>query len=356
MSTETETRATAEDRLHLELGNLAVEIGSKLDSERPTKEPHDHSRNNWCSELHHPCKKFLVHCRLDWRKRQQMDIDGRWRVEEGTDKEWVVKKWLGDIGFELTQAQRYFNTDDQGLERYKTLKISGRIDGMVDVRGRLPAPFDKFKELPVEIKSVSPHYWNSTKSIEDIKRHPKFWISKIPSQLNTYFVFKDWPGGLLILVTFGKKPRLIPMLFDRELWEEDSRRVRSVNAYVQKKKYPPPMPFDATVCGMCDFDHLCAPLKASTTLVEIGAIDEMELEIYLDLKEQNKQFTEMKAKLIGTKDKPGKYHGKDGLAGDIEIKTTRYPKKVFEVPDEEKQKYRIEDEEVVKTTIERIGK
>jgi len=169
-------------------------------------------------------------------------------------------------------------------------------------------------------------------------------------------VFKGWPGGLLILVTFGKKPRLLPMLFDEKLWEEDSRRVRSVNAYVQKKKYPPPMPFDATVCGMCDFDYLCAPLKASTTLVEIDAIDEMELEIYLDLKEQNRQFTEMKAKLIGTKDKPGKYHGKEGLAGDIEIKTMRYPKKTFAIPEEVKQKYRGKDDEVVKTTIERIGK
>jgi len=345
-----------ENLLYLRLNELSLEITSKLDAERPVRDPSNHSRYNWASECHHLCKKFLVHCRLDWKKRQQMDIDGRWRTEEGIDKEWVVKKWLGNIGFELTQAQRYFNTDDPGLERFKRLKISGKIDGMVDVRGRIPAPFDKFKELPVEIKSISPHYWNSTKTIEDIKRHPKFWINKIPSQLNTYFVFKGWPGGLLILVTFGKKPRLLPMLFDKILWEEDSRRIRSVNSYVQKKKYPPPMPFDATVCGMCDFDHLCAPLKVSTTLVEIGAIDEMELEIYLELKEQRDKFEEMKADLIGTKKKPGKYHGKNALAGDIEIKTTRYPKKNFAIPEDVKQKYRAEDEEVVKTTIERIGK
>ena len=351
-----EAETITESPLYLELNNLALEIASKLDAERSAREPSDHSRYNWASEYHHPCKKFLVHCRLDWKKRRQMDIDGRWRIEEGLDKEWAVKKWLGDIGFELTQAQRYFNTDDPGLERFKRLRISGKIDGMVDVRGRLPAPFDKFKELPAEIKSIAPHYWNSTKTIEDIKRHPKFWINKIPSQLNTYFVFKGWPGGLLILVTFGKKPRLLPMLFDEKLWEEDSRRARSMNSYVQKKKYPPPMPFDATVCGMCDFDHLCAPLKASTTLVEIGAIDEMELEIYLELKEQNKQFTEMKAKLIGTKDKPGKYHGKDAIAGDIEIKTIRYPKKTFAVPEEVKQEYRGKDEQVIKTTIERTGK
>ena len=78
--------------------------------------------------------------------------------------------------------------------------------------------------------------------------------------------------------------------------------------------------------------------------------------MFLELKDQKKQFDKMKARLIGTKNKPGKYHGKDALEGDIEIKTTRYPKKVFVIPDEVKQKHRIEDEEIVKTTIERIGK
>ncbi|GAH25719.1 unnamed protein product, partial [marine sediment metagenome] len=38
------------------------------------------------------------------------------------------------------------------------------------------------------------------------------------------------------------------------------------------------------------------------------------------------------------------------------IKTTRYMKKKHEVPEEVKEKYRVEDEEVAKTTIQRIGK
>lgn len=348
--------AQEQSPLHLGLNNLAVEISSKLDAERPAREPRDHSRYNWSSEYHHPCKKFLVHCRLDWKKRKGMDLDGRWRVEEGTEKEWLVKKWLGNIGFEITQSQQYWNTDDDELKKFKALKISGKIDGLVSTNGRLPKPFKNLKEVPIEIKSVSPHFWDSMKTISDIKRHSKFWISKIPSQLNTYLVFTDSPGGLLVLCTFGKRPRIVPMLFDQELWEQDARIIKSVNYYVRMKKCPPPMPFDTTVCGMCDFNHLCAPLKTSTTLVEIGAIELMELEMFLELKDQKKQFDMMKAKFIGTKDKPGKYHGKDALEADIEIKTTRYMKKKHNVPEEVKEKYRIDDEEVIKTTIERIGK
>lgn len=353
-----ETEIT-ESPLYLGLNNLALEISSKLDAERPARGPRNHMLFNWASEYHHPCKKFLVHCRLDWAKRQGIDIDGRWRVEEGIDKEWAVKKWLGNIGYEVTQSQAYWNTDDADLLEFKALKISGKIDGMVATNGKLPGAFQDVREVPVEVKSTSPHFWDSTKTIEDIKRHSKFWISKIPSQLNTYLVFTHSPGGLLILCTFGKRPRIMPMLFDKELWEQDCAFVKSVNYYVRMKKYPKPMPFDPTICGMCDFDHICTPLR-TTGLIEIDAVDEMELELYLELKEEKKKFDDMHARLIGKKDKPGKYHGKEAMAGNIEIKTIRYPKKKYEIPDKImapiKQKYRIKDEEVVKTTIERIGK
>ena len=354
MKTEVET-TEQESPLYLGLDNVALEISSKLDAERPPQGPRNHFYFNWASEKHHPCKKFLVHCRLDWKKRQGIDLDGRWRVEEGIDKEWAVKKWLGNIGYEVTQSQAYWNTDDPDLKKFKALKISGKIDGMVATNGKLPQPFKDLREVPIEVKSISPHFWDSTKTIEDIKRHSKFWISKIPSQLNTYFVFTKRPGGLLVLCTFGKRPRILPMLFDQVLWEEDCKMVKSVNYYVRMKKYPGPIPYDPLVCGMCDFDHICTPLR-TTGLIEIDAIDQMELEMYLELKEQKKKFDDMHAQLIGKKDKPGKYHGKEALAGDIEIKTTRYDKKTFDVPEAVKLKYRGKDEEVIKTTIERISK
>lgn len=353
MKAESET--LQESPLYLGLNQLALEISSKLDADRPARGPRNHFSYNWASEYHHPCKKFLVHCRLDWPKRQGIDLDGRWRVEEGIDKEWSVKKWLGEVGFEVTKSQEYWNTDDPDLLEFKALKISGKIDGVVPTQGKLPEPFEHLREVPAEVKSISPHYWDSTKTIEDIKRHSKFWINKIPSQLNTYFIFTHSPGGLLILCTFGKRPRILPMLFDQELWDQDCTMVKSVNYYVRLKKYPEPMPFDATICGMCDFNHICSPLKI-TGLIEVDAIDQMELEMYLELKEQKKQFDDLHARLIGKKDKPGKYHGKEAIAGDIEIKTIRYDKKTYNVPEALKLKYRGKDEEVVKTTIERIGK
>jgi len=219
----------------------------------------------------------------------------------------------------------------------------------------LPKPFEKLKEVPAEVKSISPHYWASTTTIEKIKGHAKFWISKIPSQLNVYLALDRSPGGYLILVTFGKKPRILPMLFDEDLWKYDTKLARDVNAHVAAGTYPPPIPFDATVCGMCDFNHICAPFK-TTELVEISGLDAIELEMYLELKEQNARFKEMHRDLIGTMEKPGKYHGKEALVRDIEIKTTKLPRKKYPgIPSELKKPYEIEYE-LVQTTIERIGK
>lgn len=349
-------KTTPEDLLYTELNNIALEISSKFDAERPAREPYDHSLYNWASEIHHPCKKFLVHCRVDWKDRQIMDINGRWRVEEGNDKEWAVKKWLGNIGFEIIQSQKKFTTDDVGLKEYQHLKISGRVDGFIPTMRELPKPFNHIREIPVEVKSVSPHYWKSTETIEDIKRHSKFWISKIPSQLNTYFILSGSPCGLLVLATFGKRPRVLPMLFDEELWEYDQRIVEAVNKHVKAGTYPEPMPFDSTVCGMCDFNHICNPLQVKKNLIELKDIDEIELELYLELREQRDHYEELRKRLIGNMENPGKYFGKEAFISDIVINTkksmrSKYPR----IPKELKELYR-EEYELIQTTIERIAK
>lgn len=352
MTETTPTKATPEEMLYAQLNEITAEMSAKLDAERPAWDPSDHSLFNWASEEHHPCLKQLVHLRVDWKDRQPIDIDGRWRVDEGIRIEWEVKKWLGDIGFELSQSQRKFRTNDPGMEEFYDLWISGKIDGMSPLNRKLPEPFSQLREVPAEVKTVNPNYWNSTKTIEDIKRHPAWWISKIPSQLNTYFAFTRSPGGFLIMATFGKKPRILPMLFDPELWDHDQAVARKVNAHVAAGTYPEPMPFHPTVCGMCGFNHICQPIRP-TKMKGIDSLDIFKLEMYLELKEARDKFNELHRELIGTKKKPGKYHGIDGVLEDIDIITSSYMKKKYEIPTEVRDEYQVEDDEVVTTKIER---
>jgi CRISPR/Cas system-associated exonuclease Cas4 (RecB family) len=337
------------------LTEVAAEMSAKLDAERAPWEPSDHSRSNWAREIGHPCKKHLVHCRVDWRQKQPIDTDGIWRVEEGLRIEWEVKKWLGNIGYEVTKSQRKFTSEDPGMEEFAGLCLSGKIDGMSPLHRKLPDPFSKLREVPIEVKTVNPNYWDSTQTLDAVKHHRAYWIAMIPDQLNVYLKFSRAPGGILVLVTFGKKPRFLPMLFDPDLWARTEATCLEVNRHVKAKTYPQPIPYDPSACGMCDFNHICQPVK-TTTMTEIAPSEIFILREYLERKEARDRFEELHATLIGNGKKPGRYHGKEGIIEDIVIKTERQARKTYEVPKDVKEKFRGPDSEVIITTIERMDK
>lgn len=318
------------------MNSLALEINSTLADQRQNKYPaYDHSASNWASEIHHPCLRHLVYLRLNWQDKKLIDIEGAWKVEEGIDQEWTMTKLLGNCGYKLNKSQTKLPPVKE--------QITGKIDGTISKDGF---------EYPVEIKSINPNFWESTKTIEDLKHHSKWWLQKIPSQLNLYLYMMNKEGGFLLFKTFGKAPRILPMTLDYELADYDLKLAEKVNAFVAKKEYPDPIPYDSSVCSMCGFDHICKPLKA-TEYVEASDLDYWKLEEFLEAKEQAKKYEQLKAELIGTKEKPGQFYGKNAIVNDIEIKTSIQQRNFYEIPDEIKRPY-SQKREVIITTIERL--
>jgi CRISPR/Cas system-associated exonuclease Cas4 (RecB family) len=338
---ETEIFSVPEPSIIHELNEVANEIMSRLDAARQDKRaPYDRSDRNYVHEIGHPCLKYLVHARLDWDKKKQPDIDAEYRFEEGNRTEWDIKKDLGDIGFELLESQRYFSIDE--------LKIRGKIDGILG----LPRSVAGYKSAPAEIKSINPNYWQTTKTAEEIRSHRCWWIRGYVSQLNTYLFAMDIPFGFFIFKTFGKRPRVIPFLRDEELWVHDSSRLRKVNEYVEAREYPAPIPYDPSICGMCDFAHLCQPIK-TTEFTQIDPAEEELLKEFLELKKWAERYEEMKKSLIGNKEKPGRYFGINAIVGGIAITTKIQQRTVYDVPAEIKAPY-AKKQEVIITSIERI--
>lgn len=344
---------TAEERAKAiqEINLVAAEMTAALDNrewqarkEENKDGPFDHSKSNWASELGHPCKRHLVHCRLDWKQKKPATTDNLYRFTEGNRVETWLKRDLMDAGHELTQSQ-----DRIYLPEYQ---ISGRIDGQARL-GRAVTWGRPVNSAPAEAKSINPMFWDSIETIDDMRQHRAWWIRGYPSQLNIYLHAKDEPFGFFILKTFGKRPKILGMLYDPDLAINDLAKIADVNKHVAAGTYPPPSPYDASICGMCDFAHLCQPIQ-TTKMTSVDPGDVPLLEDYLDLKKWAERFEHAKKKLIGTKDKPGKYYGLNGIAGDIAIVTTSQQRTFYEIPDDIKAPFG-EKREILTTKIVRIG-
>ena len=121
-----------------DLQKKANEILSSMDRERESGRSVYKRSNNWASDLMHPCIRYLTYSRLNWEDKKLIDINGLYRIEEGSNVERNLSREFTDLGFELELVQQYFSWD-----KYQ---IAGKIDGKIRVNG------DRF---PVEIKSGS---------------------------------------------------------------------------------------------------------------------------------------------------------------------------------------------------------
>ena len=336
---------------------LAAEVGAKLDNAiAEDHDPWDHSRSNWASEIGHPCLLNLTFKRTRWKEERRMDLDGLWRVKEGRDQEKRTKALLDEVGFTLVKAQCRVELAN--------ILLTGKIDGMIETPAKYKRFFEGVREIPVEIKSINPIYWPATRTIWDIKNHPKFWIRKHTTQLNIYLVGHRLPGGLLILKTFGQRPRILPMAFDPDLFARDRAMAEAVNRHVAAGTFPTPIPYERDTCSMCGFNHLCRPMRIAE-FIPVEQSETVLLEYFLELQEAAKKakenFEEIKEKLIGDDDKPGKYYGQNGIINDIEIQTKiRNGKEIDLTPEAKAEIEKIEEAFIKRkeskiTSIKRTG-
>jgi len=323
------------------LNEVATEIVGAMDQARPPQPPRK-AYTNWASALHHPCARYLTYKRLNWKDARPMDLDGRYRVEEGKYQEGVITRMLTESGFEVSMTQVHYD--------WPEYEISGRTDGSI---------FSLYEEtgaqieIPLEITTVNPYYWDGVKTIEDIKNHSKFWINRKASQLNLYLLMKALPAGMLAIKTFGKRPRLLPMLLDYELGEQDIKMAELVNRHVASGTYPDRIPYDSTVCEMCDFNHLCKPVKP-TRAAEVDDKTAAKLVRYCDLQIYVDEQKELGKELIGEKKKPGVFYDQDMIIDDIEISTKRYDRNQKKCP-KDCGLCAYEKIPIISTSIKRMG-
>jgi len=298
-----------ERQLFQELNEIAIEIEGKLDAEHPARDPSNHEHSNWCSEIHHPCELFLVYARRNWQQRDPMDIKGRYRVEDGSRWETIVRHDLEKIGFEVILNQKPVT--------WPKFQLSGKIDGNL-------VPPGSRKQYPFEIKLMGANLYGRIRKMRtgnELTKHPSYWINKIPSQLNSYFFCQSLPGGFVVIKTQGERMKILPTIMDYDLAEHDIGRLERVNDHVTKKTYPKRMKYDKNICPICDFHHICQPVPVADA-VDASKIGIEILEKYWETRHSKKEHEHLKAQLIGTKSEPGAFYGKNLIIDDFEITST----------------------------------
>lgn len=329
-----------------QLQEIAYDIGNRMEStvetKRDKKGPEYHSDANRASEIGHPCERFLVYARMRWEERKQKDVRTIARLNAGTAMEEEVESWLLKSGYKVTLQQKSTTWD-----KYR---ITGKIDGFIAGPNR--------RKWPIEIFSVMPWFWDSTRSIEAIKKHPKYWIRRKATQLNVYLVLENQEGGFLIIGSFGKLPRVLPMMLDFDMAEGHIQKCIRVNEHVEAGTLPDRIEYASDVCGLCDFDHICMPLQYASNIQEISAADYAELIKYLELRSTVEEYNELERKLIGTKDAPGVFYGANALHREVEITTTTWGTKALRMPPAVKHLMNRKYQQTVRasrTTINYIG-
>jgi len=256
--------------------------------------------NNIASELGHPCLRYLVYCRTNWKDRPIPSLEKLLIFEEGKLHEWKVIKDLHDAGIRVWSQGFYFGDEDF----FKKHLISGKIDGAIEVNN---------EKYPLEIKSMKSYTFESINTIEDMMNSKIFWLKKYPAQISIYMLGCNVERGIFILKnkTNGKLKQLNVNL-DYNYAESLIKKADLINEYIEKKQLPEQINND-DICSECDFAHICMPDK---NYGKIEIFDMVEVKHILDKREEllkyKKELDEIEEQLKQFDGKPdiiicGKY-------------------------------------------------
>jgi len=315
----------------------ANNIIAKLDAARETDRSASKHVWNWASEMAHPCLRFLVLARTQWSKRKLPTVELEYRFEDGNLAEWYWREEIQKVGVKITKAATSFD--------WEAYQISGKIDGMAEVER---------EDWPWECKLISPNLWRYTDTIENMKLCHSYWVRRMVFQLNIYLLMANKAAGLLFIKTQGLRPRLHCLDLDYVMGEEAVSKAKAVNEHVKAGTLPERMPFDASLCLRCDFDHVCLPIKNITdTLGALPPETAAEIRAMKDLEEPTDEHDRLEKKLIGDKKKPGLLYGKQGIVDEFIVSSKTAKSTWYDVPSEMKAPFKVETE-YFKTSIDLI--
>lgn len=277
---------------------------------------------NRASSAGHPCTRHLVYCRLNSTERAKISVSTALIFREGNHQEKAVLDDFSEAGIKVQEQQRTF--------LWKEYQLSGHIDGMLNVDG---------ETYPLEIKSMNPFTWEKIKTVEDIKNNSAYYVRGYYDQLQLYLLMSEVSEGVIVLknkVSGALKQFVI--VLDYAYSELIIQKLELVNRCVAENKYPDRID-DRTVCGYCNFKHLCLP---DENFESVELVDDPELVSLLDRREELREAAKLyedvdeELKEVWRRTNDGTYF----VGGRYQVKVKEISRSIFVVPPEIKDQYK----------------
>lgn len=209
----------------------------------------------------------------NWQDKKLHNVFTQFIFDEGNYQERLVLRDMLDAGYELIETQSPFELKEHN--------ISGTIDGklpLASAGGRVT------EKIPVEIKSMSPHIYDSIHTYEDFKKYP--WTNVYRAQLNLYlhieksdvglFILKNKSTGMIKAIEVKYDPIMTGWCFN----------TAGIIQQAIKSTILPDGTDDVHVCKKCPFVHICKPGVnfEEEIKVEDNPVFEEKLDRYFHLK------------------------------------------------------------------------
>lgn len=219
---------------------------------------------NRASQLGHECERFLVYCRTNWQDRRAPDPDLQMIFDMGELFEGDTISALLDARIPLREQQTALQ-----IEGFEDLQITGHVDGVL-LHGDAA--------IPVEIKSMTPHIWDSVafrgRGVYEWSEvaaafGSKPWLRKYFAQLTVYMLGKGADDAILIARNKGTGAwAQINVHLDQNYGAELLAKAFRVNQHVAAGTLPDRILWDEETCGRCDFLAICLPDHVGTDAIK----------------------------------------------------------------------------------------
>lgn len=246
------------------------------------------------------CAREMYHQIADWPMKPAPPPALRERFRRGHEVEAMVKRRLGDAGWEVVGGQQPFEIVEDGL-----VIVTGHIDGRLRMGSGLDVSGGEVKTVAsvyhpgtvFEVKSLHPSVWARIEKLGDFFHMASFW-HRYPRQMLAYLWGHGEEHGLLVLDDCMGHLKVIDVnLWD---WTDETeallRQCREVAQGVATKQKP-----DYTENRKLCIDCWCREVGVCTPAIDFrtpgGVIHDPDMAETLgemaELREQYKRYQEL---------------------------------------------------------------